>query len=75
MYGAWGRNRTADTGIFSPLLLPAELPRRMRTKQACSTTPLELNYLSNEVLQLISASPDAYRIERFLLPTVKLKLS
>ena len=30
--GAWGRNRTADTGIFSPLLLPAELPRHMVPK-------------------------------------------
>ena len=25
-YGAWGRNRTADTGIFSPLLYRLSYP-------------------------------------------------
>ena len=59
---------------YEPFFLPAEILRHMRTKQACTTTPLESNYLSCEVLQLISASPDAYRIERFLLLTVKLNM-
>ena len=26
MHGAWGRNRTADTGIFSPLLYQLSYP-------------------------------------------------
>ncbi len=29
VYGAWGRDRTADTGIFSPLLYQLSYPGKV----------------------------------------------